>query len=586
MKTSRIVLASAVVGGACGLAAFGPACTSTTCEDTSTCSPSGEGGTMDSPPSDHSMPSDARHDGHVEGSADGPVSEGGDTGPAACPSTATPATNACSISEAFGVFVAPAVNGGSDSGDGSRKHPYATFATAIPKAVAAGLRVYACGSTTVYAEKVAVGSTTDGVGIYGGLECPVAGDGGVADAGTVDSSMGPWSYTGVAAAVAPTVTGYALDVESVSKGAHFEDVSFTALAANVANPGESSIGVMVNNSSNVEFVRATTVAGNGSNGAPGGALASNMCVSSLNGSSTASSAGGLQGACTDTATPGNCPVYGSSAGAVGGGGGIPGAVGGNGSSTPTTTLMVVPFDGSGGAGANSVDSFSCANAHAGANGSAQGGGAAGEAGSLKASGWQPASAPSGSAGNPGQGGGGGGGNYGALALGGAGGAAGGCGGNGGGGGGGGGASLAMAVVKSTVNCTAITLQTGTGGQGGMGGQGEQGQAGGSGGSLGASECFGGNGGQGAGGSGGGGGAGGPSVGIGLASGGSVKIDGASVTTAATLTGMSTFSGGLGGSLGGGGLAGEVAPGGGGNPGQPGSGGTAGLMGAAAAVTAL
>jgi hypothetical protein len=571
MKRSRVLLALAVAAVAGGIASFGQGCTSTTCEDTSTCSTAGEGGSMDGPPSDHSM-TDSRSDGHHEGSADGAtdVVDGGEGG--SC--TGTPMESPCSISEAFGIFVAPLADGGNDTtGNGSRKQPYATLGTAIPKAIAAGKRVYACGGT--YAESVLIGKSVDGVEIYGGLECPVAGDGGVADAGKGDSSTGPWSYNGVAAAVAPTSTGLALDVENLTKGAHFEDMSFTAMAATASNPGESSVAVKVNGSNNVAFLRVAAQAGDGAVGAAGMALPTNMCATSLAGSGTTTNGGGGSPMCT-------CPIFGSTAGGAGGGGnGLGGAQGFDGGATPGTTLSVTSYDGVGGSGATVSPAKACGNGDPGANGSAQAGGLAGTAGSLASSGWQPATAGSGMPGDPGQGGGGGGGG---LVFGGQGAGGGGCGGNGGGGGGGGGASLALAIIGSTVNLSAVTLQTGNGGTGGAGAQGEQGQAGGP--EVLATEtlqCNGGGGGQGAGGSGGGGGAGGPSIGIAWTGSTAPKVDGASTPSAMTLPGPSTFTGiggGTGGAFGAGGLASVGTDG---NSGVAGNVGTGGPAGASAAV---
>jgi hypothetical protein len=203
-----------------------------------------------------------------------------DTGPAPCDTTDTPKDNPCVITDALGVFVAPEASGGNDTtGTGTRSQPYATLGMGIASAVTAGKRVYACGAT--YPESLVVSIAMDGVEVYGGLECPTAGGAGAADAGTADSGSGPWSYNGTPAAVAPTATGYALDVENLTKGALFEDMAFTALDANPANAGESSIGVMVNGSQKVSFVRVSATVGSGSMGALGGALATNMCATSL-----------------------------------------------------------------------------------------------------------------------------------------------------------------------------------------------------------------------------------------------------------------------------------------------------------------
>src|SRR5580692_9289318 len=267
-----------------------------------------------------------------------------EAGPPPCDTADTPKENPCVITDALGVFVAPASNGGSDTtGTGTRSQPYATLSNAITHAVTAGKRLYACGAT--YPEALVVGVALDGVEVYGGLECPSAGDGGVADAGAIDSSTGAWSYNGIVAAVAPTTTGYALDVESLTKGAHFEDVSFTALAANAATFGASSIAVLVNGSVSVSFLRVSAAAAAGAAGAPGAATTSNACATSTQGGSAATTLqGGAQGSCT-------CAVSGSSQGGTGGSGGLAGGtVGATGSAMPPTTLMVTFYDGVGGGG--------------------------------------------------------------------------------------------------------------------------------------------------------------------------------------------------------------------------------------------
>jgi hypothetical protein len=565
MKKYGLHLAAGVVASlGMFLVATVNACSSVTCADDLTCMAGTPDGGGDSLGTDHHIPPDGRQDGHRETGKDSP-SDGRESGPSPCPKTDTPHNDPCVINDAYGVFVAPIANGGSDStGDGTRARPYATLGFAIPSAVMVGKRVYACAAT--YAEAVSIGSTADGIEIYGGLQCPAAGDGGVLDAGNVESSTGPWSYNGMLAVVAPTLTGYALDVESLTKGARFEDMSFTALAANLGHLGESSIGVLVNGSVNVTFTRVSAKAGDGAAGVPGMALPTNMCATSLVGAAASGLGGGNPGTCT-------CPVTGSSAGGAGGAGaGTSGTPGIDGGAKPGTTLTVPFYDGKGGQGAIVAVQL-CGNGDDGANASPQSGGLPGAAGLLKSGGWQSATAGSGMPGDPGQGGGGGGGS---LTVGGAGGGGGGCGGNGGAGGGGGGASIAIALVGSTVKMNAVTLQTGTGGTGGTGAQGEPGQAGGTGGSM-SGQCNGGIGGQGAGGSGGGGGAGGPSVGVAWSGSSAPQIDGKLALTDISLASPSAFTGVSGGGPGAGGLGGLAATGGG-NPGVAGNGGTAGPMG--------
>src|SRR5580700_5827943 len=120
-----------------------------------------------------------------------------DAGPGGCDPSATPQGNPCVISEAYGVFVAPMADGGNDTtGSGTRAHPYATLGAAIPRAAAAHLRVYACGAIYPEAVLISAGTSTDGVAIYGGLECPTVGDGGAVDVGSPANGTGPWSYSG------------------------------------------------------------------------------------------------------------------------------------------------------------------------------------------------------------------------------------------------------------------------------------------------------------------------------------------------------------------------------------------------------
>jgi hypothetical protein len=579
----KLWLVGGIVASVLGTVIAVQGCASVSCDETDTCAPSSTtDGSNDGLGGDHQLTDGSTDGKNHKDSGDGGLdgSSDADTGPQPCTDADTPQKNPCVVTNDRGIFVAPASLGGSASGDGTREHPFATFAAAIPAAVAATKRVYACGAT--YAEAVSLGTTTDGVEIYGGLECPTPGDGGVADAGTIDSSMGPWSYNGTPAAIAPSATGYALDVESLTKGVHFEDMGFESMSATPTAYGTSSIAVMVNGSSNVTFVRAFAKAGDGAPGAPGAVVATtNYCATSTQGGAAATGGGGgNNGTCS-------CPVFGSSAGGAGGGGAAGGgAVGIAGSSTPGAAAMAGGYDGKPGNGAVFSPFSACSNGDYGANGVAQSGGTAGAPGSLASGGWIVAIAGAGQPGDPGQGGGGGGGS---LTLGGGGAGAGGCGGNGAPGGGGAGASIAVAVVNSGAKFTGVSLHTGAGGAGGVGAQGEQGQAGGTGGLMIPPACSGAPGGQGAGGSGGGGGAGGPSVGIAWTPSGMPPIvDGATITTTqASLTSPSKFVGGSAGSgVSTGGAAGPAAAGDPGNVGLPGNKGTDGPNGATAAVEAF
>jgi hypothetical protein len=143
-------------------------------------------------PDTGSSSSDAKEETHPEDAkrpkdAEGDVTQpNGDTGPAGCDPANTPENTPSVISESCGLFVAPPANGGNDTtGLGTRASPFATLGAAIPKAAAAHLRVYVCGAT--YPEAVSIGTSGDGVAIYGGLACPTVADGGGVDAGMVHS---------------------------------------------------------------------------------------------------------------------------------------------------------------------------------------------------------------------------------------------------------------------------------------------------------------------------------------------------------------------------------------------------------------
>src|SRR5947209_3887284 len=105
--------------------------------------------------------SDGGHEGGVTEGGGAEAATDGNTGCDPSPSAST-----CGITDARGVFAAPAASGGSDTNDGTREHPVASIAHALDLAKAASKNVYVCAGS--YAEHVVVGSSRDGVGIYGG----------------------------------------------------------------------------------------------------------------------------------------------------------------------------------------------------------------------------------------------------------------------------------------------------------------------------------------------------------------------------------------------------------------------------------
>jgi hypothetical protein len=516
--------------------------------------------TTSPPKPDATAPKDAAVDAHVPDATapDAHTSDAHAVDSAMCDPSQPPQTSPCSITDAIGVFVAPAPYGGSDAtGQGTMALPFATIGKAV--SVAGSKRVYACGGT--YPEQLTV---TTNVAVYGGLACPLdlgsdAGVGGVA----------AWSYTGVQATVRPPTTGYALLVQVVTS-ALFEDMGFISTAADPTMPGSSSIAVLLNESTGVDLVRVRVIAEAGAAGVSPAALMSNWCVAGAapGGNASTGAAGGTGGTCACALVTAD-----SSQGGAGGAESAGGAMGTPGTSTPAAAAM-----GSNNGAAGGFTGGACVAAQQGANGVAVAGGAAGAVGTLSSNGWVAATGGSGNAGTPGQGGGGGGGN---ATLGGAGGGAGGCGGGGSLGGQGGGASFAIVAVNTTLTALQLTLETAAGGAGGNARDGEPGQAGGVAGGE-ASGCSGGVGGSGAGGGGGGGGAGGPSVGIGVIGvASSITVDEKLMTPpVAAFPSSSSFSPGGGGAGGFGGAAGPAASGG--SAGGTGTNGTAGASWAVAA----
>jgi hypothetical protein len=436
------------------------------------------------------------------------------------------------------------VNGAAaPDGDGTRQKPFQTIAAALT-AVAQGkaTRVLICSG--IYAERVSLTAEHQDVSLLGGFGCT------------------DWHYDPAAAAdVAPTATGYALELQKVA-GATVSDLHFAARDATA--PAESSIAGFVNESTGVLLSRVTLRSGAGQSGSPGTLTPfANLPTAAVlkgkagKGSATSESmyvgADGNQVVCPD----GN------------------GSTGGKGGSHPVHQLAApgLPLEIGGKDGVapesgvcdevDSANSFTCicvrpatVNGAAGADG--EPGTPAAKGGTLNASGFHPFGGGAGGTGLPGGGGSGGDGafhvgyvGYDTQWLGGGGGGAGGCGGKGATGGAGGGASIALAVRSSAVSVVGSSLITGNAGKGGKGVAGQDGQAGGEGGVAytdagipTSKPCDGGKGGSGGKGGAGGGGAGGVSVGIAFA--------GVQQPTVDTLT---TFQLGLAGTAGPGGVAG-------------------------------
>ncbi|MCA9598184.1 MAG: hypothetical protein KC776_32955 [Myxococcales bacterium] len=417
-----------------------------------------------------------------------------------CDTTKSPTEESCLVDDQYAVFVDGTA---STSGDGSKATPFKTIAEGV--AAAGSKLVLVC--NTNYPEHLSI---TSGVKLYGGFKCSY------------------WSAdAGQRAVVAPTTSGYALEVDSVSGTVAIDGLELDAMDG--AADGESSIAAFVHGSSDVRLDGVKLVAGKGKAGKAGVVVPFTFPTQAeLDGHNATGIPGG-------TVNPCDCP---SGAQTIGGAGGsAPSQSGGNGSP-----------DLGGGQGGTAGSPTDCGNGGTGKTGAnatppSPAAGASSSGTLTSSSGWSPTSGSNGTAGGPGQGGGGG---ASTTAGGGGGGGCGGCGGAGGPGGGGGGASIALLVVDSTVSVGAtselISSAAGAGGKGAAG-QGAQPEFGTHGNGSGPA-CDGGNGGKGAAGASGGGGAGGISVPV-VWKGTTAPV----IASGATLTPGTKGSKGVGGSAG-------------------------------------
>lgn len=170
-------------------------------------------------------------------------SGGGDVVTAECPPDARPADRACVLHERFGVFVSASL-GNDDSGDGSRARPFKSVARGMVTAKADRRRLYVCAES--YAEGLVIEQDVD---VYGDLSC----------------ANGVWQSANQRAVLnAPaSPAARATNVESATR------VEGIELVAPAAGPGESSIGLFVENSSGLRWTEGKIVAGPGGAGADG-----------------------------------------------------------------------------------------------------------------------------------------------------------------------------------------------------------------------------------------------------------------------------------------------------------------------------
>lgn len=362
------------------------------------------------------------------------------------------------IDERHGVFVSAAI-GSDKTGDGTRRHPYASLGKAIAEAAKADTpsRVYVCADAGDYEESVRLDDLRDGLEIYGAFAC--------AD----------WSLDTDLKARITSPERIAWSVSDMKQGLRLENVEIRAADAHVASG--SSFGMMVRDSKNVVLRNVTVIAGKGADGAPGAAGGPGE-----DGATPDSSQAGTDATCGVTGgerAGGSWPDT-SPCGSRGGNGGtsrfqMPGDPGLTGLPTNNVTPM-----GDGMGGHDGADGQAGASGVPGANGEA-----ARDMGSFHADGFTAPRGGQGAPGFPGQGGGGGGAGdapaeSGCIGASGGAGGMGGCGGKGGTGGWGGGASVALLSWQSSIRLDGVHLIAGAAGAGGQGGDGGPGGRGGDG----------------------------------------------------------------------------------------------------------
>ena len=461
--------------GLVGLVACGP--TETSCDDgigcTSTGGTSGDSGLGGTDGGGTGGTGGTSGTGGQGGTGGASGSDAGDA--ATCDTTKSPSEESCLVADDYAIFVSAS---GSDSADGSKATPVASWEKALELGKAAGKFVVACNDD--FTSPVALTNAHSGTKLYGGFKCS------------------DWSYDSAKKTkLAPSTESVALSMDGLV-GFHAEDVIVEAKDATTA--GASSIAVFANASSAITLSRVEIKAGKGAAGA--NAVVTPVTYptqAALNGNS----ASGTQGGALKTRTcTGGAPSIGGQ-----GGNGLPpngqsGTDGGPNLGGGKGGVSALPDCAVGNGLGKSGASPPAPTPSAGAS----------TLGTLSATGWTPSNGTNGGSGSPGQGGGGG---ASTATAGGGGGGCGGCGGAGGPGGKGGGASIALLLLDTPITLDAtITLTTSAAGKGGNGAAGQPGQTEfGFGGLQAVGACSGGNGAPGGAGVAGGGAAGGVSAAV-------------------------------------------------------------------------
>ena len=366
------------------------------------------------------------------------------------------------VDEECGVWVSASL--GSDDNPGTPAAPMASLSAAVLKADGRQNRVYACGE--LWTEPLVLPS---GVSLFGGFDC-----------------KDDWRHGGKDHRSAIETGPGEVPLRTEGELGHMEVADFRFQSADAAEPGGSSIAVMVTDDDVVQFRRCTLFAGRGADGLDGERL-DELAATGATGNSGANACSAPEGAGGEPIET-DCGPGAISQGGKGGAGGLTLATDGEAGLPPPPGEKdpSSPDDGDGGKG--QTDSTACTNGEQGDNG-ADGEPAdevpgAQRLGSVSRDGFKGTDGEDGKPGAPGQGGGGGGGSRGSVACGaatpgGAGGGSGGgggCGGKGGKGGKAGGSSFAILILgeASQVRFEACDLQVSKGGDGGDGAPGQPG----------------------------------------------------------------------------------------------------------------
>ncbi len=163
--------------------------------------------------------------------------------PDGCDIKLLPTENACVIHESAGVFVS--ASRGSDAGDGTRAKPLKSISDAIVGAARDGRRVYVCAET--YEAPLTLG---DGVNVFGYFDCSAA----------------DWKVTEGRAKIAPK-EGVAALAKGIVKPTRIEALDISAPDGKAA--GDSSIGLIAQDSGGLSFLNTRIAAGKGRDGVNG-----------------------------------------------------------------------------------------------------------------------------------------------------------------------------------------------------------------------------------------------------------------------------------------------------------------------------